>query len=172
MGRVTWDDIKKVRLSTAAVELLRRMCSDGIAIRYESRAGKYTRLVNGISEIVQSRTVDALARAGLIARLKDTAPSYAANERARELFKRTEEANQMNDQEKYLTPTQIARGVRLMPEQIQRADNYYRNNPKRPVQSQQSQTQPKAQPATVEGEAAIAEIKRIKEHKGGTRLMT
>jgi hypothetical protein len=49
--------------------------------------------VDGVSETVQERTVEALARAGFISRLKDETPSYAANVRARELFK-TEEAKQ------------------------------------------------------------------------------
>jgi NADH dehydrogenase/NADH:ubiquinone oxidoreductase subunit G len=90
MGRVIWDDGKKFRLSAAAVALLARMCSEGVSIRYEFRAGKYTRIVDGISETVQERTVDALARAGLISRSKDSVPSYVVNERAREFLKRTE----------------------------------------------------------------------------------
>jgi len=89
--RVSWDDSKKVRLSPAAVELLRRMCSDGASIHYESRAGTHARLVNGIAEVVQSRTVDALARAGFIpdrklARLhmrQTSAPANFSNERRR-----------------------------------------------------------------------------------------
>jgi hypothetical protein len=173
--RVSWDDSRKVRLSPAALELLRRMCSDGISIRYEFRTGHYTRFVNGSEVVVQERTVSVLVRSGFITRLKDETPSYAAytaNERARQFFKRTEEANQMNDQEKYLTPTQIARGVQLTPEQIQQADSYYRNNPKRPLVSKQPQTQPKPQPTPTEGEAAIAEIKRIKAGKSGPQHVT
>src|ERR1041385_1033191 len=100
MSRVIWDDEKKNhRLSAAARELLARMCSDGVPIRYEFRAGKYTRTVNGALETVQERTVETLVRAGVIARLKDNTPSYAANERAREFFKRMEEAKQMTNEE-------------------------------------------------------------------------
>lgn len=219
MGRVTWDDIRKVRLSTAAIELLRRMCSDGIAIHYESRAGKYTRFVNGISEVVQSRTVDALARAGVIARLKDETPSYAANERAREFFKRTErtEGNMdlnlttMTDSEleqhlATLTDAEVTRlsvdkardaGTRrgeIGPDESRRINRCHRERARRFTSAEsaprnanrEARTEAKPEikaPAAVSaqpsqpvnqsaGEAAMAEIKRIKEHKGGTPLIT
>jgi hypothetical protein len=223
MGRVTWDDNRKVRLSPAAVELLRRMCSDGISIHYESRAGKYTRLVNGISEVVQSRTVDALARAGVIARLKDETPSYAANERARELVKRTEEMERnmdlktMTDSEleQHLATLTDAEVTRLSvdkardstnrrgeigPDESRRINRCHRERARRftlaesasrnadreartgtkpeikapaSVSAQPSpanSSRPANQPSA--GEAAIAEIKRIKEHSGGTSLIT
>jgi hypothetical protein len=220
MGRVTWDDIKKVRLSPAAVELLRRMCSDGIAIHYESRAGKYTRQVDGISEVVQERTVTALARAGVIARLKDETPSYAANERAREFFKRTEktEGNMdlttMTDSEleQHLATLTDAEVTRLSvdkardsanrrgqigPDENRRINRCHRERAQRGLRGTlaerasrnadsqaRSATTPEIKaPAAVSaqpsqpvnqnaGEAAIAEIKRIKEHKGRTPLIT
>jgi hypothetical protein len=193
------------------------MCSDGISIHYESRAGKYTRLVNGISEVVQCRTVDALARAGVIARLKDETPSYAANERARELVKRTEEMERnmdlktMTDSEleQHLATLTDAEVTRLSvdkardstnrrgeigPDESRRinrcprerarrftlAESASRNADREPgikvpasVSAQPSPANPSRptnQPSA--GEAAIAEIKRIKEHKGGTPLIT
>ena len=217
MGRVTWDDGKKVRLSPAAVELLRRMCSDGVSIHYESRTGKYTRIVNGISEAVQSRTVDALARAGVIARLKDETPAYAANERARELIKRTEETEMTMDLktmtdselEQHLATLTDAEVTRLSvdkardagnrrgeigPEESRRINRCHQERARRftlaecasrnadretrtgmtpeikaPAHLSTQPSQPVNQNA---GEAAIAEIKRIKEHRGGKSLIT
>jgi hypothetical protein len=73
------------RLSPAAIALLISMVSDGAPIRW-SNDGRYMRVFGGVSEIVPSRTVEVLARAGFISRLKDGAHSYGPTQRAKELF--------------------------------------------------------------------------------------
>lgn len=71
------------RLSTAAINLLARLCQPGECITFERLAGQY-RLTD--MQIVPSKTVDVLAAPRLIIRDKSTArPVYVISDRGREI---------------------------------------------------------------------------------------